>query len=44
MLPHKASLSLTVNLRQVNHALALNAAEATCDTAYFGGISIIMCT
>ncbi len=41
VLPHEIALPFAVDARQVNRALALDK-PTTCDTAYFGGIEIIM--
>jgi len=43
MLPNKTPLALTVHPRQVNGLLPMMY-PITCDTAYFGGIAISMCT
>jgi hypothetical protein len=41
VLPYEVALPLPVNARQVDRALALDV-PITCETAYFGGIDIIM--
>jgi hypothetical protein len=44
VLAHEVALPFAVHTGEVDRALALDENPTTCDTAYFGGIEINMCT